>query len=148
MIKTAENAWRDLTASAVTEARWSLKIDTAPGTEIKQGEIGTSSGELSTSGLFTCVALGLSTRDKTFLAHVDAVCCPSILAHWIDTTFGAGSLPTVHLWNHAGTEVPLFGHASKVVEQALALSRHPKGERIDHGMVSLFDVVKIERESA
>jgi len=148
MINTAGTTWSDSTTVGVTKARWSLKIDTAPGTKIKQGEIGTSSGELSTSGLYTCVALGLSTKDKSFLAHVDAGCCPSILAHWIDTTFEAGSVPTVHLWNHASTEVPLFGHAAKVVDQALALSRVPKGERINHGRVLLFDVVKIGRESA
>jgi hypothetical protein len=114
MIKFVRRARGDSTDFDVTETQWSLKINTAPGTEVKQGEIATSSGELSTSGLYTCVALGLSTRDKTFLAHVDAGCCPSILAHWIDAAFGDGSLPTVHLWNYAGTEVPFFGHAPKL----------------------------------
>jgi len=148
MIRMTPTSWNAESLSATSRTQWGLKIGADPGAEIKQGEIGTSTGPLLTSGLYTCVAVGLSTRDKTFLAHVDAGCCPSILAHWIDTTFSPDALPTLHLWNHAGAETPLLGHAAKIVDQALALSRLPKKEIVDHGMVSLFDTVTIDLESA
>jgi hypothetical protein len=47
-----------------------------------------------------------------------------------------------------GRGTPLRGNAAKIVDQALALSRVPKKEIVDHGWVSLFDIVKVDLERA
>ena len=58
-----------------------------PGTHVKQNQIAVSTGELTTSGLLTCVALEVSSPEKVLFSHVDASADSGQLAYHIRNNF-------------------------------------------------------------
>ena len=90
-----------------------------PGTHVGQNQIAISDGELTTSGLLTCVALEVSSPGKVLFSHVDACSDSGQLAYHIRKNFGFQA--RVRIINSSEDDV-FTAHARNKCLQALSFA--------------------------